>query len=42
LLKETLGVIGRLSRAFSPPHPVMTVIDEAMAAAERTLETSLE
>jgi hypothetical protein len=39
LLKETLGVIGRLSLAFSPPHPA---IDEARAAAERSPETSLE
>jgi len=42
LLKETLGVIGRLSLAFSPPHPAMAKIDDAMAAAERSPKTCLE
>jgi hypothetical protein len=42
LLKETLGVIGRLSLAFSPPHPAIAAIDVARAAVERSLKTSLE
>jgi hypothetical protein len=42
LLKETLGVIGRLSLAFSPPHPAMIVKDDATAVTERSRETSLE